>query len=231
MPWLASQRNAEAPNYAPVNLADRLTGLHAVYAVTAALFHRERTGEGQSVEVPMFESVAHFVLGDHTAGLDLRPAAGRARLCAAARAASLCDPRRFHLRARVQRQAVEELLRGDRPARAVDRSRATPARPRARSNIVEIYDAFAEMMKQRTTDEWIALLEKADIPVARMNSIADVLADPHLKASGFFEPRITRAKGKLHAPAHPPVGPHRSRGAQRRPATASGRAYTEQRLP
>lgn len=77
VPWLVSRTGAEA-NYAPVNLADRLTGLHAVYAVTAALFHRERTGRGQAVEVPMFESVAHFVLGDHLAGYSYEPPAGEA---------------------------------------------------------------------------------------------------------------------------------------------------------
>src|SRR5712692_4301974 len=53
IPWLVSKTGAKAPNYTPVNLADRVTGLHAVYAVTAALFHRERSGLGQSVEVPM----------------------------------------------------------------------------------------------------------------------------------------------------------------------------------
>src|SRR5581483_2384557 len=76
IPWLAAQRGGEAPNYAPVNLADRLTGLHAVYAVTAALFHRERGGLGQAIEVPMFEAVAHFVLGDHSAGLTYDPPLG-----------------------------------------------------------------------------------------------------------------------------------------------------------
>ena len=89
IPWLASRKGADAPRYAPVNLADRLTGLHAVYAVTSALFHRERTGEGQAVEVPMFESVAHFVLGDHSAGLTYDPPDREPWLRAIARAASL----------------------------------------------------------------------------------------------------------------------------------------------
>ena len=75
MPWLVSQTGA-TPNYAPVNLADRLTGLHAVYAVTTALFQRSRTGHGQSIEVPMFESCRHFVLGDHLAGLSWDPPIG-----------------------------------------------------------------------------------------------------------------------------------------------------------
>src|SRR4029078_9665554 len=73
---LSLQQGADSPHYAPVNLADRLTGLHTVYAVTTALFHRERTGEGQFVEVPMFESVAHFVLGDHNAGLTFEATSG-----------------------------------------------------------------------------------------------------------------------------------------------------------
>jgi crotonobetainyl-CoA:carnitine CoA-transferase CaiB-like acyl-CoA transferase len=116
IPALSLQQGADAPHYAPVNLADRLTGLHTVYAVTAALFHRERSGEGQAVEVPMFESVAHFVLGDHTAGLTFEPPSGEpgyARLLARRPYATadgyLCVPD-------LQRQAMAQLLRCDRPA-------------------------------------------------------------------------------------------------------------------
>src|ERR687886_443776 len=85
IPALSLAQGSDVPRYAPINLADRLTGLHTVYAVTSALFYRERSGDGQAVEVPMFESVAHFVLGDHTAGLTFEPqhgAAGYARLLA-----------------------------------------------------------------------------------------------------------------------------------------------------
>ena len=76
VPWLMSRDGGDKPRYVPLNFADRVTGLHAVYAVTAALYHRERTGEGQSVEVPMFEAISHFVLGDHLAGLSYQPARG-----------------------------------------------------------------------------------------------------------------------------------------------------------
>ena len=70
------QAGAPAPAYAPVTLVDRLTGLHAAYAVSAALYARERTGKGQAVEVPMFEAVAQFVLGDHMGGLTFEPPIG-----------------------------------------------------------------------------------------------------------------------------------------------------------
>ena len=61
LPWLF-EKMKQKPNYTPVNIADRLTGLHAVYAVTTGLFSREKTGKGQAIEVPMFESVAHLSL-------------------------------------------------------------------------------------------------------------------------------------------------------------------------
>ena len=59
-------------------LVDRLTALHAAYAVSAALYARERTGKGQAVEVPMFEAAAQFVLGDHLGGLTFEPPIGDA---------------------------------------------------------------------------------------------------------------------------------------------------------
>ena len=76
IPWLAQQAGSEDPRYIPATLADRIVGLHAVYAVTTALYHRERTGEGQSVEVPMFECMSQMVLGDHLGGRTFDPPLG-----------------------------------------------------------------------------------------------------------------------------------------------------------
>jgi crotonobetainyl-CoA:carnitine CoA-transferase CaiB-like acyl-CoA transferase len=76
IPWLMEEYGTSTPCYVPVTLADRLTGLHAAYAVAAALYARERTGKGQAVEVPMFEAVSQFVLGDHMGGLTFDPPIG-----------------------------------------------------------------------------------------------------------------------------------------------------------
>jgi crotonobetainyl-CoA:carnitine CoA-transferase CaiB-like acyl-CoA transferase len=185
VPWLATRRGSEPPHYAPVNLADRLTGLHAVYAVTAALFQRERTGKGQAVEVPMFESVAHFVLGDHLAGYTYEPPiaeAGYARLLARkpyrTRDGYLCILVYNDKQWKSFLEAVGEPERMNDPRFATQAGRAR--------HISEIYEYLAGLLQTRTTGEWIALLEAVDIPVAPMNSIEDVVRDPHLAASGFF---------------------------------------------
>lgn len=196
VPWVMSKAGGQAPNYAPVNLADRVTGLHAVYAVTAALFHRERSGEGQSVEVPMFESMAHFVLGDHSAGLTFDPPqgeAGYARLLARrpypTRDGYLCvlvynDKQWRSFTAAIGRP---ELMQDPRYA-------TQPARAR---HITEIYAFLAELFRTRTTAEWTALLEQADIPVAPMNSVEDLVDDPHLAATGFFAIEDHPSEGRV----------------------------------
>jgi len=196
IPSLVKKSGAAAPSYAPVNLADRVTGLHAVYAVTAALFHRERTGQGQSVEVPMFESLAHFVLGDHSAGMTFDPPSG--------------DTGYARLLARKPYQTSDGylciLVYNDKqwksfadaigqPELMKDPRFATQA-VRAR-HISEIYGWLADIIRKRPTAEWMALMEKADIPVAPVNDVTDVVADPHLAATGFFSLEEHPSEGRL----------------------------------
>ena len=196
IPSLLKKSGAVAPAYAPVNLADRVTGLHAVYAVTAALFHRERTGQGQSVEVPMFESLAQFVLGDHSAGLTFDPPSG--------------DTGYARLLARKPYQTSDGylciLVYNDKqwksfadaigqPGLMKDPRYATQAN-RAR-HIAEIYGWLAGVIITRTTAEWMALMEKADIPVAPVNDVTDLIDDPHLTATGFFAMEEHPSEGTL----------------------------------
>ena len=202
IPWLATRNGADAPRYAPVNLADRLTGLHAVYAVTSALFHRERTGQGQAVEVPMFESVAHFVLGDHSAGLTYLPPiadAGYARLLARRPYATsdgyICV---LVYNDKQWKSFFDAIGRPDMMADQRYSSQGSRAR-----NIAEIYEILADLMKTRTTAEWTELLEEADIPVSPMNSIVDLVHDPHLAASAFFATESHPSEGSLLAPRTP----------------------------
>ena len=78
IPSLFSQEGRSEPRFVPINIADRIVGLNAAHAILAALLCREQTGKGQSVEVPMFETMTQFVLGDHFGGLSFVPPEGPA---------------------------------------------------------------------------------------------------------------------------------------------------------
>lgn len=220
VPWLVSRSGADRPRYVPLNFADRVTGLHAVYAVTAALYHRERTGRGQAVEVPMFEAMSHFVLGDHLAGLSYRPAKGgsgyerlRHRRPYQTKDGYLCV---LVYNEKQWRRFFDAI---GRPEMMNDTRFATHA-SRA-SHIGEIYDLLADIMKTRSSAEWTELFETADIPVARMNAVDDLLNDTHLKGSGFFVEEHHPTEGELYA-MRTPTGWSESAPAATSPAPRLG---------
>ncbi|HEV3106099.1 MAG TPA: CoA transferase [Trinickia sp.] len=198
IPWIMQQYGASAPSYTPISLADRLTGLHVVYAVNAALFARERTGKGQHVEVSMFESVAHFVLADHLAGRTFEPApspAGYDRLLSPHRApyrtadGYLCvliynDK---HWRGFFKGIGRPELFEDERFSSQQNRSR----------NIRAVYAWIADIMPTRTTAEWQALLDEADIPNQVFNTIDSLIDDPHLRATGFIGEEEHPTEGRM----------------------------------
>jgi crotonobetainyl-CoA:carnitine CoA-transferase CaiB-like acyl-CoA transferase len=195
IPWLMAQ-DGSAPRYTPINLADRVTGLHVVYAVTAALYRRSVTGQGQAVEVPMFESVAQLVLGDHLAGLSWDPPNGPTgyprlahRRPYATKDGYLCV---LVYNDKQWRSFLQAVGRDDLLADARFASHANRAQ-----HIGEIYDVLAGLMRGRTSAEWIEVLQRADIPFARMNSAADVVADEHLNATGFFRMEDHPSEGRM----------------------------------
>ena len=73
LPALMAQTSDGIPRYVPNALVDRIVGLTAVGAICASLVHRDRTGRGQRVDIPMFETMAGFVMGDHMGGLTYEP--------------------------------------------------------------------------------------------------------------------------------------------------------------
>lgn len=178
----------DMPRYVPTPIADRVAGLNAVIAVTTALLHRERSGEGQAVEVPMFESVAQVVLADHMYGRTFEPPLGEAGYN------RVLSPSRHPYRTADDWLCV--LIYNDRQwqdfFRLVGREdmAADPryAAMRGRNaHIDALYAMVAETLLSRTTAQWIEALQAVDIPVGPMNTLDSLMDDPHLAAVGFFE--------------------------------------------
>jgi crotonobetainyl-CoA:carnitine CoA-transferase CaiB-like acyl-CoA transferase len=173
--------------------------------VTAALYARERTGQGQAVVVPMFEAMTQFVFGDHLAGLAFEPPlgdAGYARLLTAHR--------------RPYRTAdgyLCVLIYNDKHWRSFFHAIGDPGRmardPRfathtARAeHINEVYEEVGRILRERSTAEWQALLDEADVPNMPMNSPQDLLHDPQHRATGFVRAVEHPTEGRLHTTGCP----------------------------
>lgn len=205
VPWLMQAYGAPEPAYLPTTLSDRVTGLHAVYAVTAALYARSQTGQGQAVVVPMFEAMAQFILGDHMAGLTFEPPRGEPGY------ARLLTPHRKPYATSDGMLCV--LIYNDKHWRsffaAIGEADGLGRDPRfathsARAaNIDAVYAEVSRIMRTRTTAQWRALLDAADVPNMPMNSPADLLASPQLRATGFVQDALHPTEGSMHALAPP----------------------------
>jgi crotonobetainyl-CoA:carnitine CoA-transferase CaiB-like acyl-CoA transferase len=180
-------------------MCDRITGLNTVNAITTALFYRERTGKGQCVEVPMFESLAQFVLSDHMAGETFEPPIGpmgNPRLTAKFRNPYETKDGYLCLLIYNDKQwrnffrliGCEELFESD-PRFATQASRS--------QHFDAAYAFVADHMRSRTNAEWLEALTKADIPVMPLNSLADLLADRHLNETGFLSKVEHPSEGTL----------------------------------
>jgi crotonobetainyl-CoA:carnitine CoA-transferase CaiB-like acyl-CoA transferase len=204
LPWLFREAGGAAPRYLPAIVADRATGLHIVNAICAALYRREKSGRGQRIDVPMFESLLQLVLGEHLAGETYVPpqgGLGYGRMLAKGRRPYATKDGYVCVLVYNDKQwrAFFELI--GRPDLLKDPKYATQE---ARSRDYEgAYALVAEEMQKRSTAEWIAALEGADIPVQRMNSLADILADPHLAAIGYFREVEHPSEGRIRAMAVP----------------------------
>jgi crotonobetainyl-CoA:carnitine CoA-transferase CaiB-like acyl-CoA transferase len=192
------------PRYVPTIVADKTTALAVVGAVTAALFHRARTGVGQEIEVPMYETLVSFVMAEHLFGRAFEPAEGDAGYT------RLLTPHRRPYRTRDGYLSVLPYLDehwrrfcacAGQPALADDPVYATL---RARqANIDEVYATTARLVAERTTGEWIDLLEPEGIPVMPVASLDDVLASPQLEATGFWSLFDHPTEGRLRMPGIP----------------------------
>lgn len=187
------------PRYSPATIADRIVGLNATHAILAGLLHRDRTGEGQAIAVPMFETMAQFVLGDHMAGRSFEPPIGPpgySRLLAP-------DRRPYRTRDGYICALVYTDKHWDSFFQAIGwddeqrdpRFKDMAARTR---NYDFVYKWFADLLVTRTTAEWMQLLEEADIPCGPMHDLDSLIDDPHLAAVGLFQKIDHPTEGTLH---------------------------------
>ncbi|MHA1569963.1 MAG: CaiB/BaiF CoA transferase family protein [Alphaproteobacteria bacterium] len=215
------------PKYVPLAMADKAASFMVLGSILAALVHASRTGEGQAIEVPMFESLVHFVATDHLTGRAFEPPLGEAgyvrQLSTFRKPFRTADGyvsvlpfsddnwRKFFAIA-----GAPEHFDDPRFATVVARTENTSA----------LYALMEELAVRHPTAHWLAELEKADIPFAPVNSLDDLLADPHLADVGFFADEDHPSEGRLRswrAPTRFAATP----AAHRRPAPRLGEHSVE----
>ncbi len=195
-----------APRLLPTLVADKVSGLFMSQAITAALFHRQRTGEGQFVEVPMLECITSFNLVEHLYGHVYDPPTGPWAYTRVA------NPQR---KPYATKDGYIGLLpytdaQWDQFFAAAGWGETFARDPRfsghkARvANIRELYALVEQVILTRTTDDWLALLKPLSIPATRMNRLDDLPEDPHLSAVGFFE-RYEHPMAGAYVTPKPPV--------------------------
>ncbi len=195
---------AGEPRFTPMVAADKTCGLMAVWAVAAALLHRERTGEGQFVEVPMFETMAHFNTMEHLYGHVFDPPLapmGYPRVLAGWRKPYPTADGHLNVLAYNDGQWRRFVEAAGRPELAEDPLYAGIS---ARTeNVEKLYAVVGEILATRTTEEWVELLERLEIPYMRVNAMGDLPEDPHLKAVGFFRRMNHPSEGPIVQPDFP----------------------------
>ena len=193
----------DQPAFVPTLAADKLTGMAMVSAVCAALFSRERTGEGQLIEVPMLETLTAFNSVDMMGGMSFEPSIGppgykRMRERKPARtkdgwmtmlpysAANWCA----FFEAVGQPELIEEMHVNDPVKRA--------------QNIDIVYAKMREIALTRTTAEWEELLLRIDVPHTSFTRMTEVTEQPHLKAVDMLAVTEHPTEGAIRV-ARPPT--------------------------
>jgi crotonobetainyl-CoA:carnitine CoA-transferase CaiB-like acyl-CoA transferase len=194
------------PRLIPTLIADKVAGLFMAQAITAALFHRQRTGEGQFVETPMLECITSFTLAEHFYGHVYEPPTGPwayTRVANPERKPFATKDGHIGLLPYTDAQWDQFFAAAGMADTFGKDPRFCDYKTRAR-HVRELYGLVEEITPSRTTDEWLALLKPLQIPVVRMNRLEDLQADPHLAAVGLFE-RYEHPDAGTYVSLRPPV--------------------------
>jgi crotonobetainyl-CoA:carnitine CoA-transferase CaiB-like acyl-CoA transferase len=189
---------AGQPRYAPTIIADKTTALTLVGAISVAFYAREKTGRGQFVEVPMFESMVSFILAEHLFGHAFDPpkgSLGYTRVLGSWRRPYRTKDGFLCMMAYTEPQWRKFWKMVGKPEVGDDPRFCNIA---ARShNVVALYELAGTCLLDKTTDEWLGLLRELEIPSARVSSLDDVMTDPQLAATGFFKHATHPTEGEI----------------------------------
>jgi len=198
------QDGTTEPRYFPGLVADKTTGLHAAYAMLAAFLHRERTGKGQFVEVPMMECMVSFTMAENLYGhafVPPRPPIAYARSINPMRKPYKTKDGYIALMPYSDENWRRFFRLGGREELMDDERYSTYS---ARTNhITDLYKEAEVIALQRTTDEWMHVLALENVPCMRVHSLDSVLTDPQLRETGFLEERDHPSEGKYLAINNP----------------------------
>ena len=181
-------RGAGEPRYVPMVMADKFCGHVLASAIGMALYARERTGKGQEVVVPMFETMLSFNLVEHLwtnffeedrSNLGYSRIFSQYRRPYATRDGHIC----MLAVSDDQWRRVFEVI--GRPELKED-ARFAKLNARTR-NIDTLYETLAGELRKKTTAEWQALLDAADLPNGRVNELSKMADDAYLTETGFFQ--------------------------------------------
>lgn len=198
LPSLVAQVGDGNPRYVPLAMVDRYVGVHVAVAVLGAFIHKMRTGEGQEIEVPMFETMAESVLSDHSGGAMFEPALGLPGY-----PRSLAPERHPY---QTRDGYVCLMVYTDAHWRAflsLVGSDLFDTDPRFKSlttrtvHAREIHQMLEKNLLDRTCAEWLAAFEKADIPAERLHTLASLVEDEHLQRAGLFKWEDHPSEGRI----------------------------------
>ncbi len=186
------------PRYLPTLIADKVAALNAVYATMAAIIHKLRTGRGQFVEVPMFEAFTHFILKEHLAGKTFDPPVGSKVY------ARQVDPDRQPFPTADGHIAIVPYTDDNwvtlytvlGAADVLEDERFNSPKGRY-LNIGLMYRGVAERTPAKTTAEWLTIFKDANIPCMPARDIDEIMDDPHLAETGFFQKRDHPSEGPM----------------------------------
>ncbi|MCW3476682.1 CaiB/BaiF CoA transferase family protein [Limobrevibacterium gyesilva] len=179
---------ADGPRYVPTVLADKVTGHVLASSIAMALYQRERSGRGQALHVPMLETVLSFLMPEHLWGQTVNDAElgmGYTRMLTPHRRPYATQDGFLCLIAVTDEQWLRLLRVIDRPELSAD-PRFASMTARA-DNIDVVYGAVTAALRTRSTAEWLARLADADLPHGPANTLEDLLEDPYLRETSFFQ--------------------------------------------